>query len=88
MVLKAKMRSQETEPCNFYSSLLIQAEEEDIQSSKFEAFLSHHAAGGCQDLCCTTVNSGNLILGAQKCEGRVRRGNLNLNTNTNTVLII
>ena len=38
MVLKAKMQSQETEPSNFYSSPLIEAEE-DTQSGKFEAFL-------------------------------------------------
>ena len=42
MVLKAEMQSQETEPSNFCSSHLIQAEE-DIQSGKFEAFLSHHS---------------------------------------------
>ena len=42
MVLKAKMPSKETEPSNLYSSLLIEAEE-DIQSGKFEAFLSHHS---------------------------------------------
>ena len=42
MVLKAEMQSQETEPSNFYSSPLIQAEE-DIQSGKFEAFPSHHS---------------------------------------------
>ena len=43
MVLKVEMQSQKTEPSNFYSSPLIQAEE-DIQSGKFEAFLSHHSA--------------------------------------------
>ena len=42
MVFKAEMQSQETEPSNFYSSPLIKAEE-DIQSGKFEAFLSHHS---------------------------------------------
>ena len=42
MVLKAEMQSQETEPSNFYSSPLIEAEE-DIQSGKFEALLSHHS---------------------------------------------
>ena len=39
MVLKAEMQSQETEPFDFYSSPLIEAQE-DIQSGKFEAFLS------------------------------------------------
>jgi len=39
MVLKAEMQSRETEPSAFYSSPLIEAEE-DIQSGKFEAFLS------------------------------------------------
>ena len=54
MVLKAEMQSQETEPSNFYSSPRIEAEQ-DIQSGKFEAFLSHHSVRGCQDLCYTTV---------------------------------
>jgi len=43
MVLNAEMQSQETEPFNFYSSPLIQTEK-DIQSGKFEAYLSHHSA--------------------------------------------
>ena len=43
MVLKkAEKQTQETEPPNFYSSPLIQTEE-DIPSGKFEAFLSHHS---------------------------------------------
>ena len=42
VVPKAEMQSQETEPSNFCSSHLIQAEE-DLQSGKFEAFLSHHS---------------------------------------------
>ena len=42
MVLKAEMQSQETEPSNFYSLPLIEAEE-DIQSCKFEAVLPHHS---------------------------------------------
>ena len=54
MVLKAEMQSQETEPSNFYSLPLIEAEE-DIQSGKFEAFLPHHSVWGCQDFCYTTV---------------------------------
>ena len=55
MVPKAEMQSQETEP-NFCPSHLIQAEE-DIQSGKFEAFLSHHSVWGWQDFCYTTVHS-------------------------------
>ena len=54
MVLKAEILSQETEPSNFYSLPLIQTEE-DMQSGKFEAFLSHHSVWGCQDFCYTTV---------------------------------
>ena len=42
MVLKAEMQSQETEPSNFYSSPLIEAEE-DIQSGGFEAVLPHNS---------------------------------------------
>ena len=56
MVLKAEMQSQKTEPSNCCSSPLIQAEE-DIQSGKFEAFLSGHSAWGCQDFCYTTVHT-------------------------------
>ena len=42
MVPKTEMLSQETEPSNFYSSPLIEAEE-DIQSGKLGAFLSYHS---------------------------------------------
>ena len=42
MVPKAEMLSQETESSNFYSSPLIEAEE-DIQSGKLGAFLSYHS---------------------------------------------
>ena len=54
MVLKGEMQSQETESSNFYSSPLVEAGE-DVQSGKFEAFLSHHSVWGCQDFFYTTV---------------------------------
>ena len=59
MALKAEMQSQETEPSNFYSSLLIEAEE-DIQSGAFEAVLSHNSVSACQNFLlhdCTYISS-------------------------------
>ena len=74
LMLKAEMQSQEIEPCNFYSSSLIQ-DEGGHAKCKFDTFLSSHSAGGAK----TFVTRLWVCLGRSSCPNHLRDNSTILN---------